>query len=153
MKARTNFKRLIKFPPVAFSLIIAVIYISINLFMYINQSTPQEIPTEQQEQVRVITLVAMESPTEGTYGYNMTKGGPVLILKKGELVRLVLINKGSLVHDLKIEGLEVSIGLIPPGDKGFVEFRPDKAGEFAYYCTIIGHRERGMEGKLIVEED
>ena len=32
-----------------------------------------------------------------------------------------------------------------------IEFTPDERGEYAYYCTVEGHRQAGMEGTLIVE--
>ena len=40
---------------------------------------------------------------------------------------------------------------IPPGGSATVEFVAEKAGEYTFYCPVPGHREKGMEGKLIVE--
>ncbi|MDA0302102.1 MAG: plastocyanin/azurin family copper-binding protein [Chloroflexi bacterium] len=31
-----------------------------------------------------------------------------------------------------------------------IEFTPTQAGTYVFYCTVPGHREAGMEGKLIV---
>ncbi len=40
--------------------------------------------------------------------------------------------------------------VILKGQSADLVFETNDAGEFVYYCTIPGHREEGMEGKLIV---
>ena len=39
-----------------------------------------------------------------------------------------------------------------PGAEGKVTFIPAKAGEYYYICAVPGHREQGMEGKILVKE-
>lgn len=39
-----------------------------------------------------------------------------------------------------------------PGKSADVSFMPMQRGEYVFYCTIPGHREAGMEGKLVVEQ-
>lgn len=34
---------------------------------------------------------------------------------------------------------------------GKMRFTPMEAGEYEFYCSVEGHREAGMKGKLIVE--
>ena len=41
---------------------------------------------------------------------------------------------------------------LKPGEGGQSTFVPQKAGTYYYICTVPGHREQGMEGKIIVEE-
>ena len=36
------------------------------------------------------------------------------------------------------------------GASSVTVFRADQAGEFAYFCSLPGHRQAGMEGKLVV---
>lgn len=37
-----------------------------------------------------------------------------------------------------------------PGTTATVMFTPTKAGEYDFTCTISGHKEAGMVGKLVV---
>ena len=36
------------------------------------------------------------------------------------------------------------------GASSVTVFRADKSGEYAYFCALPGHRQAGMEGKLVV---
>lgn len=68
-------------------------------------------------------------------------------------VTIEFTNAQSLAHDVAIEGPEgEQIGkteVITDGeDSTTVELEP---GEYAYYCTVPGHREAGMEGTLNVK--
>ncbi len=31
-----------------------------------------------------------------------------------------------------------------------ITFTPEQSGEYVFYCTVAGHRQAGMEGKLVV---
>lgn len=70
-------------------------------------------------------------------------------VKQGDKVRIKVTNtKGT--HDFAVD--EYGIKEMTPLDKETViEFTADKKGEFAYYCSVPGHRAGGQEGKLIVE--
>ncbi len=77
---------------------------------------------------------------------------PDLHATVGDTVRLTVINGDPMLHDLRIEEFGVYTGeLLEDEQTVVVEFVVDKAGTFAYFCSIPGHRPVGMEGKLIVE--
>lgn len=62
-----------------------------------------------------------------------------------------LTNDGDAPHALEIEGgdLEEETETIDPG--GSTELTVDLAeGEYVLYCPVGDHRERGMEGRLVV---
>lgn len=89
---------------------------------------------------------------------------------------LRLQNKGALLHDWTVERLPArdveahasadhahgdggGTSAPPPGavhvaaEAGHtaeVRFTPTAAGEYVFYCTVAGHRQAGMEGKLVV---
>jgi uncharacterized cupredoxin-like copper-binding protein len=73
-------------------------------------------------------------------------------IKAGEWVRVTLKNEGSVQHDWALEKMpSIRIGLVKPGETGAVEFTIGTKGEYTFYCSVPGHQELGMEGKLIVE--
>lgn len=73
----------------------------------------------------------------------------------GEGVRIEFSNDGNALHNLVVDGLETADGDNPfveakSGEADSVAFTPVETGEFEFYCTISGHRRRGMEGTLVV---
>ncbi|CAA9493364.1 MAG: Copper binding protein, plastocyanin/azurin family [uncultured Solirubrobacteraceae bacterium] len=61
-------------------------------------------------------------------------------------------NKASIPHDIALEGGGVSKKGATVQDGGVSKFTVTlKAGKYAYYCTVAGHREGGMEGTLTVK--
>jgi uncharacterized cupredoxin-like copper-binding protein len=88
---------------------------------------------------------------------------------KGTPINLVLTNKDTTLHDFSIDKIPAKVkqahgsahgdhGAEPvvhvaadAGKSGSVEFTPTQAGTYTFYCTVPGHKDAGMEGKLIVE--
>lgn len=60
-------------------------------------------------------------------------------------------NVGSAEHDLVIEELDgaVVIDLVAGGESATGSISLDE-GTYTLYCTVVGHREAGMEGSLDV---
>jgi plastocyanin len=88
-----------------------------------------------------IRIVATE------FGYEPS----TLNLKLGEPVNIVLVNEGSLPHDLDVPEVGFHIHA-EGGETTTVGLTPDKTGEFPFICTIAGHEEAGMIGQMIVTE-
>jgi uncharacterized cupredoxin-like copper-binding protein len=61
-------------------------------------------------------------------------------------------NKSSIDHDISIEGggLDEHGAIVKNGGVSKVNVTL-KAGEYTFYCSVPGHREGGMEGKLTVK--
>lgn len=93
----------------------------------------------------------------------------------GRPLRVTLENAGALEHDFTIDEIPLSgapkveqavvsaeheMGhtaeeaavhvAAAAGATGVVEFTPTSPGEYAFYCTVSGHREAGMEGTVVV---
>jgi plastocyanin len=61
-------------------------------------------------------------------------------------------NKSSVDHDIALEGNGVDDKGDVVKDGGVSEFSLDlKPGEYTFYCSVDGHRQAGMEGKLTVK--
>ena len=67
---------------------------------------------------------------------------------KGDIVRIKVTNiKGT--HDFVIDEYGIR-ELTPLNQEVVIEFTADKAGEFIYYCSVNGHRQKGQWGTLKV---
>ena len=101
----------------------------------------------------------------------------VIEVPLGHRVKLTLVNGGRVEHDVEIsnlmaEHIETTAGTAPhdrlgggghddatvaahamPGTTASVTFTPTMAGEYEFHCTLPGHRELGMVGKIIVTND
>lgn len=64
-------------------------------------------------------------------------------------VKVILPNLGAAQHDFSIDALDVAV-VVDPGDTGEVTIDAP-AGEYDFYCSIPGHKDAGMVGKLTIE--
>ncbi len=87
----------------------------------------------------------------------------------GQPIKLVLKNNGTVLHDFvstdamvevmeehgaehDMAGMQTHMhAAIEAGQQSTLEFKATQPGTTTFYCTIAGHREAGMEGKLIVK--
>jgi plastocyanin len=72
-----------------------------------------------------------------------------ITVKAGEDIAIVLTST-DIQHDLTVESLDTHVSA-KVGETAQGGLRADQPGRYAYYCTVSGHREAGMEGTLIVE--
>jgi len=78
---------------------------------------------------------------------------PDIVVQRGNKLQIILVNGDGMPHDLAIPDLNVqTVMLLSQDDSTEKTFAADSAGVYAYFCTVAGHRQAGMEGKLIVEE-
>ncbi len=93
-----------------------------------------------------------------------------LVIKPGETIRLVVNNRGKMLHEMvigtreelqkhaelmrKFPGMEhdaAHMAHVKPGKSGDIVWQFDKAGEYSFACLIAGHFEAGMTGKVVVK--
>ena len=92
-----------------------------------------------------------------------------LRIKKGETVRLRVLNQGQLMHEIvlgtaqtldehaammvKFPGMEHDapyMAHVAPGSKGELVWKFNQAGSFDFACLIAGHFQAGMRGTITV---
>jgi len=73
-----------------------------------------------------------------------------ITIPAGTDVTFTLSNNGAAVHDFNVDELGVQSGDVDPGGSTTVTINA-AAGEYQYYCSIPGHKEAGMVGKIIVQ--
>lgn len=102
--------------------------------------------------------------------------GPAEIhAKVGERVRLVLVNKGVVLHDITTDSFKGEVeteasaehhgdhpaegedanfhAAANPGETVELTFVAEEAGRLELFCSVPGHRELGMTALLIVDDD
>jgi nitrite reductase (NO-forming) len=76
---------------------------------------------------------------------------PTLRVAEGDVVQLGLINGDGVEHDVVLPDFKAATDRVNrKGASSVTVFRADKSGEFAYFCSLPGHRQAGMEGKIVV---
>jgi len=66
----------------------------------------------------------------------------------GEIIGLDITATGQ--HTFTIDELGVNV-MLPHGETTRVEFTPEQAGTFQFYCAVPGHRGAGQVGTIVVE--
>ena len=113
---------------------------------------------------RTIRLEMLENGSG--MGFNLKK----VLVRKGEQIRFVILNKGEFDHEMVLatveENLEHAAEMaknpdmehddpnairLAPNAKGEILWMFSNAGEFDFSCLLPGHRESGMFGTIIVQ--
>ncbi len=67
----------------------------------------------------------------------------------GKPITFTFTNSGAVNHDFTIQGTAFSLAA-NPGQTVTGQFTFDKAGTFAFICSVPGHKDAGMQGALTV---
>jgi FtsP/CotA-like multicopper oxidase with cupredoxin domain len=108
-------------------------------------------------------LRGADSPATPIWGYDGLVPGPTLRYRRGEEVRVRLVNELSEPTSVHWHGVRLANAMdgtaltqapIPPGGSFDYRFTPPDAGTFWYHPHIRGSRQlgRGLSGLLIVDE-
>ncbi|MGH9856872.1 MAG: cupredoxin domain-containing protein [Acidobacteriota bacterium] len=74
----------------------------------------------------------------------------VIRVKKGEPL-ILIVTATDVTHGFAIDEYEIAKE-VAPGRPVRIEFTPDRAGEFYFYCVVrCSKKHKEMRGKLIVE--
>jgi nitrite reductase (NO-forming) len=76
---------------------------------------------------------------------------PKLKVPANAIVQITLINDDGAEHDIAIPEFKTSSDHVAAkGASSVIVFRASKNGTFDYFCTLPGHRQAGMQGKIEV---
>lgn len=76
---------------------------------------------------------------------------PTLQIPEGAVVQITLIDGDGAEHNIAVPDFSAeSDHVYTKGASTVISFRADKSGSFDYFCTLPGHRQAGMQGKLVV---
>ncbi len=119
-------------------------------------STPVEAVTPSTGRT-VVSFTLKTEMTDGHFSFRGVGGeidgkvNPVLSVKEWDVVEVTLINNDGVNHHVAFPDFFItSHEVMEKGTKTTVTFVPFKTGGFIYYCVLNKHRDRGMEGKLVV---
>lgn len=66
-------------------------------------------------------------------------------------IRIVFTNRSTLQHNVRVESGENELGGTKTIGKGVAAaFLTLRKGTYNFYCSVPGHEEAGMKGKLVV---
>lgn len=144
-------------------IVLILLALGAGAIWYVNQSG--QPTTNDAEQTTAASTPAPVSDLQGS-SENVTADGVreitiegsefkfslnALTFTSGQPVRLIFKNAGKMPHDWVVDELGVRTKIIEGGKEDIIEFTPDKAGTYEYYCSVGKHREMGMKGMLTVE--
>ena len=76
---------------------------------------------------------------------------PSLAVAEGSIVQINLINGDGAMHDISVPDFgATSNKLNTKGASTAIVFKVNKKGDFKYICTLPGHVQAGMIGKIVV---
>ena len=87
---------------------------------------------ETVEQTIVFEDIDGETTVRGVKGVK-GESNPTLLSRTSFAYILTVINNGTTVHRLYIDGFNVQTDLLEPGQQDTITIYPDKEGEFVYY--------------------
>lgn len=77
---------------------------------------------------------------------------PDLTVQAGQRVRIAIVNGDGVSHDLALPDLgRQTAAVMGKENTSALTFTASEAGVYAYVCTVAGHRQAGMEGRLVVQ--
>jgi uncharacterized cupredoxin-like copper-binding protein len=122
------------------------------------------VPGDAKKPARTVTVEMTDA--DGTMKFTPDR----FDLKKGEQVRFVIENKGSLKHEFMLASVkdndkhaemmrkfpdmehdDPNAKTVDPGKSAEILWRFTKSGRFEFACLIPGHREAGMHGFVNVK--
>lgn len=98
-------------------------------------------PAESADGVRTITISASEFKFEPSE----------IRVEQGDAVRIILVNKGALSHNLHLRDAKPKTKTLQTGASDALKFTAEESGTVRFFCNVPGHKDAGMTGQISVE--
>lgn len=147
MKALSKLQR----HPLSLAAALSVAIISSTLLPVTTEAAPRAATAKAAVQQYVLKT----GMVDGKFVYIDTNGkaNPVLHAKVGDTIEITVSSGEGAEHDIAVPDLKVaSTKFNASSGPTTLKFKAERAGKFAYICTIPGHRQIGMEGVLEVAD-
>lgn len=138
-------------------LAILILLVVVGIFIYRDRQAEERFApaTTSNEEMMEATPGEIASPSgivkEFTIdGSNYAFAPNSITVDKGDTVKITFKDEDGL-HNLSIDGYNLSTATLSTGGSSMLEFIADKAGTFEYFCNVDSHREKGMTGTLVVK--
>lgn len=107
------------------------------------ESENEEEETQNESEVKVVSVS----------GDEFSFSPSTITAEEGQKVKINFTNEGKVAHDLKIPSLGVGTSVIEAGATESFTFTAKESGTYPmeFECTVPGHAEQGMVGKIVVE--
>jgi nitrite reductase (NO-forming) len=122
-----------------------------------SQSFPAPAPTSMGDMHAPTSFTLRSGIADGRMVYIGVGGdldgkvNPLLMVHEGETVQINLINGEGAEHDIVVDQYAARSDRVQAkGASSTLSFTADKSGEFIYFCSVPGHRQAGMEGRIQV---
>jgi nitrite reductase (NO-forming) len=91
-----------------------------------------------------MVFISRNSETDGA-------ANPDLNVNPGDVVEIILVNGDAVQHNIALPDFNAkSADVVQKSEETRIVFVAEQEGVFPYFCDVPGHRQAGMEGKLIV---
>lgn len=115
------------------------------------QHREHELAAEEKEKVKAGGGAAEELKVSVASGSELAFEQSSLSTSVGP-TELLLDNRSDVAHDVAVEEGGKELGKTQTVSASTASTNLDlKAGDYVFFCTVPGHREAGMEGKLTVK--
>ncbi|WP_018405419.1 cupredoxin domain-containing protein [Marinobacter gelidimuriae] len=115
---------------------------SILIFFVLAMSTGA-VSADQQRQgdLRTVEVVAKE------FAFEPSK----IEVAPGSQVKIKLVNKGNLSHNLHTKGKGGKTETLQTGNSDTIIVTAPESGELEFFCNVTGHKQAGMKGALVAK--
>jgi plastocyanin len=120
---------------------------------FLVQKKAASVPVVNQNAVTETSVSGTPNPNAKEFNVTATEfafSPSTISVKKGDVVRINLLNNGTFSHNLTFANLNLGTKTIASGESDSLEFTADKTGSFGFTCTVDSHKDKGMAGTLTV---